>query len=234
MTGVWVHLNWNRVCVLFKPPPQLFLPATTPTTQTSLCLGKFLSVRLTSSRPASCGGGSKLNHTRFWQAVMEILEGASDKAAPSLRLPDYTVRAASAADAGWRSLCGSSRRFSDSKPAQTLQSLFWKVLFSVVHVFSTSSISTVKLAVFCSFSMPSLLPASTTPALAPAADWRMPLWSAASSPHRSLCSGFQAVLWWRGNALYSCLWGPLFHPDWSKLLWSDQKVPNMLFWSMFL
>lgn len=52
---------------------------------------------------------------------MEILEGASDKAAPSLRLPDYTVRAASAVDAGWRSLCGSSRRFSDSKPAQTLQ-----------------------------------------------------------------------------------------------------------------
>lgn len=34
----------------------------------------------------------QLNHTRFWQALMEMLEGASEKAAPSLRLPDYTVR----------------------------------------------------------------------------------------------------------------------------------------------
>ena len=36
----------------------------------------------------------RLNHTRFWQARMEMLEGATDKAAPSLRLPDYMVHTA--------------------------------------------------------------------------------------------------------------------------------------------
>lgn len=43
--------------------------------------------------------------------------------------------AAVAVDAGWRSLCGSSRRSCDSNPAQTLQSLFWKVLIFEVHFF---------------------------------------------------------------------------------------------------
>lgn len=36
----------------------------------------------------------QLNHTRFWQALMEMLEGASEKAAPSLWLPDYMVHTA--------------------------------------------------------------------------------------------------------------------------------------------
>ncbi|CAB1447253.1 unnamed protein product [Pleuronectes platessa] len=96
-TGIWVHpAEIERECVHSKPklqPPLASAPAPSPTTQTSLCLGKFPCARLTSPR-CVLRRRQRLHHTRFWQAPVERLEGASDEAAPALRLPDYMVRTA--------------------------------------------------------------------------------------------------------------------------------------------
>lgn len=53
---------------------------------------------------------------------------------------------------------------------RTLPRLHWVYSGWCTFFFS----STAKPAIFCSFSMPSLLPASTTPTLTPAAHWSMP------------------------------------------------------------
>ena len=139
MTGVWAHPGWKGECVFsFKPQPKLppsptFPPATTPNTQTSLCLGKFPCVLADIIARSVLRRRQQPNHTRFWQAVMEMLE-----AAPSLWLPDYMVHT------GCCLCCGRWLTKplwlvpppSDSNPAQTLQSLFWKVLVCVVHLYT--------------------------------------------------------------------------------------------------
>lgn len=97
MTGVWVHPSSNRECVFFLNvnPTSPYLCASYHPNHTDFPLFRKVPV-CTADIIACCvlRRRQQLNHTRFWQAVMDLLEGASDKAAPSLRLPDYMVHRA--------------------------------------------------------------------------------------------------------------------------------------------
>lgn len=221
------------MCVLFKPkpkPPPYFSASYHPN-HTDFPLFRKVPV-CTADIIARCvlRRRQRLNHTRFWQPLMEMLEGEKkkEKEKASVWLPDYMLHMA------LQPLLWTLADESSLLCLRTLPRLHWVYSGCCTFFFS----STAKPAIFCSFSMPSLLPASTTPTLTPAAHWSMPSLKCCvqSSPQLMLRVSCCTLVERKYPPFHVCEVF-FFLSARSQLLWSaycSENTSKELFWSALL
>lgn len=161
---------------------------------------------------------------------MEMLEGEKkkEKEKASVWLPDYMLHMA------LQPLLWTLADESSLLCLRTLPRLHWVYSGWCTFFFS----STAKPAIFCSFSMPSLLPASTTPTLTPAAHWSMPSLKCCvqSSPQLMLRVSCCTLVERKYPPFHVCEVF-FFLSARSQLLWSaycSENTSKELFWSALL